>query len=123
MGPCPILTSRLARLQENLPENVKLVTFTVDPNSDTLPALLRYGKRFNADFDRWYFVRGQEGELKRLLNQGFQLAMSDNSNSPMAHTTKLVLVDQAGKIRSYYDSDFADSFTAVLKDALALAKK
>ncbi len=126
MGPCPLLTGRMAKLQLDLPVDIKLVTFTVDPQSDTLPVLKRYGQRFNADFNRWYFVRGEESDLAKLVSEGFALPLSKNSNAPaasrMVHTTKLVLVDDQGRVRNYYDSDSPESFTSILADARKLVK-
>ena len=47
-GPCPLVTSTMARLQHDLAgqEGVFLVTFTVDPDNDTPEVLRQYAADF-----------------------------------------------------------------------------
>src|SRR3989338_141182 len=52
-GPCPILSARMAELQRQIPEAVRLVSFTVDPGYDTPAVLEAYARRFGASSRRW----------------------------------------------------------------------
>ena len=50
-GPCPLMSKKLGELQRqtsDLPD-LKIVSFTVDPATDTPAVLTAYGKHFNAD--------------------------------------------------------------------------
>src|SRR6187397_251104 len=38
-GICPIMTQKMRKLQDSLPEEIRLVSFSVDPETDT-PAVL-----------------------------------------------------------------------------------
>ena len=56
-GPCPELTLRMRSLQKSLRKagpGVKLVSFSLDPETDTPAVLTRYAERYHADPDRWY---------------------------------------------------------------------
>src|SRR5688572_16142191 len=60
-GPCPMMSARMAQLQSAVPDkDVKLVSFTVDPDRDTPAVLKEYAQRFNADESRWYFLTGEK---------------------------------------------------------------
>ena len=64
---CPIMSSQMARLQENLRGagllgQVKLLSHTVDPKRDTLEALAAYADQIGADLDHWNFVTGEKHE-------------------------------------------------------------
>jgi protein SCO1/2 len=81
--------------------DVKLVSFTVDPAHDTPPVLTEYAKHFKPDFDRWYFLTGEQARLNDVALNGFKLNGVDGS---MTHSTRFVLVDRNRRIRGYYIS-------------------
>jgi protein SCO1 len=102
-GPCPMMTAQMHRVQISTAESpdVKLVSFTVDPAHDTPPVLAEYAKHFKADFDRWYFLTGEQSRLNDIALRGFKLNGVDGS---MTHSTRFVLVDRSRRIRGYYIS-------------------
>jgi len=111
-GPCPQVTATMARLQTELKltetPDVRLVTFTVDPDKDTPDELKRYAANFKADPERWLFLTGlPEGELHKLLKDGFkvtaQRSASPKPGDEFDHSSRLAVVDKRGNIRGYYD--------------------
>jgi protein SCO1 len=126
-GPCPMLTARMAKLAERAAEHdVRLVTFSVDPETDTPEVLRGYAERYGAPADRWLFLTGATDEVRRLVRDGFHLAVAeaaegDGHGGPITHSTRVVLVDREGKIRRYY-LDGAEPWTdEALADLDALA--
>lgn len=118
-GMCPMMTNQMRSLQETLPESVRLVSFTVDPNRDTLEVLSRYADRHGAEGDRWIFLTGERDQIYRLSKEGFHLAVDDTIGTeiePITHSTRFVLVDQIGTIRSYYDGTSRDSVARLVQD-------
>jgi protein SCO1/2 len=108
---CPVQTRYVKRLQEALRDEpawtqVRLVSFTVDPQYDT-PAVLRdYAERVGADPDHWFFLTGTREEIWQLSKDGFKLPVGDappGGDGPILHATKLMLVDEDGRVRGYYD--------------------
>ena len=102
-GPCPMMSQQMHRVQISTTEHpdVKLVSFTVDPQHDTPTVLTEYAKHFKPDFDRWYFLTGQQAALNDIALNGFKLNGVDGS---MTHSTRFVLVDRTRHIRGYYIS-------------------
>ena len=107
-GPCPLMSSKMADFQKNLPESVRLVSFTVDPERDDLSVLSDYARRFEADPTRWFFVRADKPALYKLVFEGFKLPMMEDPSAEsgfrVTHSTKFVLVDGQGRIRQYFES-------------------
>lgn len=112
-GICPLLSNRMAELQDRLahdhPElgDVRLVSFSVDPENDTPDRLRDFADHFDADLGRWTFLTGQREQIWPLIEQGFRLPVEEtpaNTEMPILHSDKFVLVDGTGRIRGYYDA-------------------
>ncbi len=90
-------------------KDVLLVSITVDPGSDTPPALARYAARINADTNRWLFLTGDRQIIYPLIQESFLLAVAEESGQTPSvtpgfiHSDKIALVDQRGIVRAYYD--------------------
>jgi cytochrome oxidase Cu insertion factor (SCO1/SenC/PrrC family) len=115
-GPCPQITATVARAQDAFRDepDVRLVTFTVDPEHDNPDELKRYAEHFGADPERWLFLTGSEAELYRLMEKGFKVGVQRNKGdearpgAEVTHSTKLVLVDCRGHVRGYFDGRQVD---------------
>jgi len=114
-GPCPMMSSRMNRLQTATAAtpDVKLVSFTVDPEHDTPPVLAEYGMHFKADPARWCFLTGDQATLNDLGLHAFHLNSVDGS---LVHSTRFALVDRQGRIRGYYSSEEDDFLPHLLRD-------
>ncbi len=107
-GPCPQVSATMARLQSELADvkDLKLVTFTVDPERDNPEELTRYAANFRADPERWVFLTGKEEQIHQLMVKKFLLGVK-RADQPapgqeFAHATKLAVVDSKGNIRGYF---------------------
>ncbi len=108
---CPRVSRAKQALQRELKEaglDVKLVSITVDPGSDTPEALTHYARTYDADPERWRFLTGDRDTIFKLLVKGFNTAMGDKTDDggvvDISHSSKLVLVDRDHWIRYYFDS-------------------
>jgi cytochrome oxidase Cu insertion factor (SCO1/SenC/PrrC family) len=129
-GPCVRMTRNLAELQNRLPRDAdpRFVTLTADPAYDT-PAVLRaYAERFGADSNRWHFLTGPQVRLYELATKQLLLAVAENpdpANAPpdelFIHSTRMVLVDAAGRVRAAYDGESPAAQDQVLADLRRLA--
>lgn len=108
-GPCLDLTKEMADLQKTLPEGVKLISFTVDPNFDTSAVLKSFAEAHGAEYPRWRFVTGSLPLMKTLIMKGFQQVLADapealqSSEGLYIHSRSFAVVDNQGWIRKYYD--------------------
>ena len=119
-GPCPRMSSHMRALQNATGSNLRLVSFTVDPDNDTPPVLAAYAKRFGADDARWSFLTGDKTTLNMLDQDAFKLG---TIGAGMDHSTRFVLVDRKGRIRGYYGIADGDPVAKIAKDAARLEKE
>ena len=118
-------TAGLADLQGELKRrpgwgDIRLVTFTLDPEHDTPEVLQRYAVEAEADQTHWKFLTGPREELWRLGRQGFQLAVEGDTGDPhtITHSRKLMLVDPQGHVRGAYDPESDEQRAALKQDVL-----
>lgn len=110
-GPCLMMTQRMADLQRRLgrADDVRLVSFTVDPETDTPEVLGAYAERHGAVEGRWYFLTGNRPAIYDLAEKGFKVTTADLGEGAVGpegrylHSTKFVLVDRDGFVRGYFD--------------------
>lgn len=69
---CPAMSANFARLQEHLGDrlgkDVRLISISVDPVTDTPAKLKEYAARFHAK-PGWYFLTGAKGNVEEALKK------------------------------------------------------
>ncbi|HUD49736.1 MAG TPA: SCO family protein [Candidatus Baltobacteraceae bacterium] len=129
-GQCLIMSAGMRDIQAALAPalQVKLLSFTTDPAYDTPPVLKKYGARYGAQDDRWLFLTGDKATLHRTTVEGLKLsaveksaAEQDSADDLFIHSTKLVLIDQQGRIRGYFDGETQESVAEAIAAARNLA--
>ncbi len=121
-GPCPRMTSQMHQVEQqvNTYEDVRLVSFSVDPERDTPAALTAFAKRFGGPTAQWYFLTGPPETLHNLARNVFKIG---DLISVMDHSTKFMLIDKAGHLRGYYSTFDQDGIPALLSDLNRLRKE
>jgi protein SCO1/2 len=121
-GPCPRMSAQMASLQRALEgkEEVRLVSITVDPETDTPEVLTQYADRYQAKNDYWYFLTGDTATIHRLARDGFRVGGVEDL---MTHSTRFILVDRGAQVRGYYDSDEEESLNKLLLDVQKLLQE
>jgi protein SCO1/2 len=125
-GPCPIISTRMSELQKPLAKSdIRLVSFTVDPEKDTPEVLRAYADKLRKEPLRWDFLTGPLAAITSLSRDGFKLAIAagEEPGTGPVHSTRFVLVDRTGTIRGYYDALAADGVTKLLADANHLLRE
>lgn len=115
-GPCLRMSSLMSRLQQS-PPDIKLISFTVDPERDTPAALTAFAAKYNPQPGRWFFLTGSRDTLQTLSRDTFKLGDVDGS---MNHSTRFVLVDKKGRVRGVYGTQEGDPVGRVRSDAIYL---
>ncbi len=131
-GPCPLMSAQMARLQQSLHDqpDLRLVSFSVDPERDTPTVLTEYARSFGAETGRWFFLTGSKAAMYDLANKGFRIGATENKGpdrqpdeGEILHSTSFVLVDRQARIRGYYDTAETNSVRQLLADAKVLLKE
>jgi cytochrome oxidase Cu insertion factor (SCO1/SenC/PrrC family) len=128
-GICPMLSAEMKKLQDEWEGNdaFALVSFTVDPERDTAEALAKYAQGLGAQEGKWFFLTGKKKDLYRTIRDGFMLTSEeDPSGGPgfeFIHTSRIVLVDDKGYVRGFYDSQQGTDMVKLGRDARYLMGK
>lgn len=81
---------------------VKFISFTVDPENDSVPVLKAYAERFKITGDNWYFTTSGKEEIFN-IGRGFLLPVSIEDRT-IDHSQQLLLIDKQNRIRGMYDA-------------------
>lgn len=121
---CPRMTAQMERVQHAFKgnKNLKILSFTVDPENDTVDQLNRYAQQHGANSTQWHFLTGEKTELYRVARRYFfvlkpaEVENQGDVGSDFIHTNNFVLVDQQQRIRGYYDGTSEKSVDKLIKD-------
>jgi len=124
---CTEISRRLERIQSaNVgADDLRIVTFSMDPRTDQPPSLAQFARRWNADPQRWLLLTGDKVELHRVIEASFLARDSAAVNEPSAGFRQhyaVALVDRAGEVRHYFNG-LMPSVVADLTDALDELRK
>ena len=120
---CPAMTQEMARLQsEFVADPVYFVSFSVDPERDTVDVLSRYATAYGADDRRWHFLTGDKAKIYQLAGQGFKLAAGPKG-SEIHHSPRFILVKRDGNIHDFYDSRSKPAMIRLRRDVKTLLRE
>lgn len=121
---CPRMNDQMRRIQLKFADNddVRLMSFTVNPEVDTVAQMKSYADDHGAKNGQWHFLTGPKEDLYALARKSFfVLKPAEAKNlgdvgSDFIHTNNFVLVDQQGRLRGYYDGTSAKEVDELMKD-------
>jgi protein SCO1/2 len=124
---CKLLSSSLSDLQAEAfaqGEDVRFVSFSVDPEQDTPEVLQGYAAQLRAG-DRWLFLTGEKTQMTRVAREGFLLGFEQVPGvaTDITHSTKIALVDRKGVVRRFYNGTGPREHRKMLADLKALLKE
>ncbi|GAA4301434.1 SCO family protein [Compostibacter hankyongensis] len=126
---CPRLSANMRRVQQAFAKNdssLQLLSFTVDPEHDSVPKLKAYADQYGANHDTWWFLTGSKKTIYGIARNDFHLSVSgsDGDAGDFIHTEKWVLLDKHRYIRGYYNGlDTADITRCINDIALLMLEK
>ena len=106
---CPKMTLNMKKIQDALKieclNNVELLSFTVDPNRDSIERLNEYANSYKLDSVNWSLLTGDQNTIYELGVNGFLVPNQEDALAPggFLHSEKLILIDKEQRIRGYYD--------------------
>jgi len=126
-GTCPNLSRHFMEIQNAYKEDtrVKLLSFSVDPDRDSIGALKEYSKRYNATEGKWFFMTGAKKDLADLFMNGFKVPVDMDhldAKGQITHSEKVMLVDGDGMVRKYYDGTVDNNIDSLINNIEYLIK-
>lgn len=130
---CPQLTANMKRLQSGITNSqrvgdkhakfIQFLSFTVDPERDSVAALKAWADRFQIDPDNWWLLTGDKKQIYDLSIQHMKVLAEDGKGVDTAflHTDIFVLIDKYRNIRGYYHGLDTVSIRKLSQDIVLLA--
>jgi protein SCO1/2 len=97
---CPEMNKQLQSVAEkfqNEPQ-VKFLTVSIDPESDSVPVIANYAKAFKADLYKRTFATGSKAEIYDWAINDVLLA-TEQRGSDFIHDDRVVIIDKDHRIR------------------------
>tara|TARA_B100001059_G_scaffold90640_1_gene89380 strand:+ start:8667 stop:9389 length:723 start_codon:yes stop_codon:yes gene_type:complete len=117
---CPIMTNNMLKVQEKIKNdpNVLIVSFSVDPKTDSVAQLKKYAKEKGVDDLKWNLLTGDKKQIYDLARKSFFVAEidKDSDSNDIIHTENFVLVDPEKRIRGFYDGTNMDEIKNLISD-------
>ena len=124
---CPIMTDNMASIQDQILEEdkVKLLSFSVTPQIDSVPQLKKYALEKGVIDAKWNLLTGDKKEIYTLARKSFFVVKEDGDGGPydMIHTENFVLIDPDKRIRGYYDGTDKAAMESLMEDITILKEE
>ncbi len=124
---CPIMTDNMSAIQAQTlkEEKVKLLSFSVTPQIDSIAQLKKYALEKGVNDAKWNLLTGDKKEIYTLARKSYFVVKKDGDGGPhdMIHTENFVLVDPDKRIRGYYDGTDKAAMEDLLQDITTLKKE
>ncbi|HEV7781149.1 MAG TPA: SCO family protein [Chitinophagaceae bacterium] len=111
---CPGLTRNMKRMAESIHngqrvgdrtnKQVHFISFTIDPERDSVERLKYWADRFQIDPENWWLLTGDKKEIYDLIVNEMKVPAEDGKgiDTSFAHTDHFVLIDSNRHVRGYY---------------------
>lgn len=130
---CPQLTRNMKRLQDGITSAqragdqtqhfIQFLSFSVDPERDSVAALKHWADRFQVNPESWWLLTGPKKEIYDLSIEHMKLMALDGGpvDSAFVHTDYMVLLDKYRNIRGYYHGLDTNALAQLSRDAVLLS--
>jgi protein SCO1/2 len=122
---CPTTTANIARLLRELPDStVQVLSYTVAPERDSVPALRMFAAMRGVGDPRWQLLTTEKAATERLARDSYFVRLGDGKTfgvDTIAHTETLVLVDGRGRLRGMYAGTLGIEMQKLREDIVALS--
>ena len=126
-GTCPIITGNLTAVHQEFKDNdkVHIASISIDPNYDSYSRLREYAKGFEIDTKHWTFMRNNETYTHNFIQERLYQSVIKDPNAPggFDHSSKILLVDDQGRLRKFYEGTDKKEIKKLIEDIKTLTEK
>jgi protein SCO1/2 len=130
---CPPMTRNMKALQDGIKSNAKVgnrdaefvqfLSFSIDPERDSVQQLKKWADRFQVNPQNWWLLTGNRQEIYDFSINDLKLLAQDGEtiDSNFLHTDYFVLIDRNRHIRGYYHGLDTASMKKLSEDLIVLS--
>jgi len=126
---CPLLTQNMVKMQRSFAKGgdaitapdssiVQFISFSVDPETDSVARLKKYADHFGIDPGNWWLLTGNRDSIYNYAFEQLKVDKFDTIpiNPDFVHTSRFVLIDKNFNVRGYYNGLDSSSLDKLSKD-------
>lgn len=129
---CPGMTRNMKRLAESIHNGkrvgdktnrlVHFLSFSIDPERDSVERLKYWADRFQVDPEQWWLLTGEKKLIYDLALHEMTIGLEDGQgvDTNFIHSDKFVLIDSNRHVRGYYDGLDSVSLAKLSNDLVLL---
>lgn len=129
---CPTMTKNMKRLQESLTnakrvgdrsnKDIHFLSFSIDPERDSVERLKAWADRFQVNPDRWWLLTGEKKVIYNMALNEMRIGVEDGEgiDTSFFHTDHFVLIDSSRHVRGFYHGLDSASLARLSEDMVLL---
>lgn len=129
---CPGMTRNMKRLAESIHNGrrvgdktnklVHFLSFSIDPERDSVPRLKGWADRFQVNPEQWWLLTGSKQVIYDLAINEMKVGLEDGMgvDTGFIHSDKFILIDSNRHVRGYYDGLDSASLAKLSADLVML---
>jgi len=127
-GICPKMNANMRQVYQEFKDqpDFRILSHTVDPETDSVPRMKAYAASLGADARNWWFLTGRKDSLYAAARNSYLLDDPKNNTAAIdeqfIHTQFFALVDREGNVRKIYDGLKKDELEELKSDIRRLLK-
>lgn len=125
---CPVMTKNMKAVEKEFLNDTDIVilSFSVTPWIDTVPALKKYADDNSIQSSNWHFLTGNKAAIYTLARQSYfaeeDLGFTKDSTD-FLHTEHVLLIDKTKRIRGIYNGTLPLETEQLIKDIKLLKQE
>jgi protein SCO1/2 len=110
------------RVGDRTNRNIHFLSFSIDPERDSLQRLRYWANRFQINPETWWLLTGDKKSIYEMAINEMKLGLIDGENvdTNFVHSDKFVLIDINRQVRGYYSGLDPEDLARLQRDIILL---
>lgn len=116
---CPVMTKQMKRVYDAYAGNnqVCFLSYTIDPENDTIPRLKKFATQLGVQAPKWHFVTALEDTIYQIADGYYATVFPDSTVAGgFTHSGGFLLIDKQRHIRGAYEGTEPAEVNKLIKD-------
>ena len=128
-GICKTMNTNMRQVYDQMKgeKDFRILSYTCDPEVDSVQQLKQYADSMNVNTAKWIFLTGRKDSLYNMARISYVIDDPKNNlkdiNDDFLHTQNWALVDKNGDVKKIYDGLKQDEIDDMIRDAKKLLKE
>ena len=122
---CPVMARNMLNVYNTYKStsDVKILSYSIDPQHDSVPILKKYADKLNVNGNMWWFLRGRKDQTY-MLGKSYLVSIEEkNPAGEYIHDGYFILVDKQKRIRGMYMGTKPEEVAKLVEDIKTLKEE